>query len=77
MRKKTAEEAYKTDITRNITTKKLKYSKTNYIDGTIANGARSPILLSFEKYRPPRHEINETSRKKLYRKNSSVIVLPV
>ena len=66
--------SYKSDRPINITGIDKIHLKCDFIQGSIVNGVREPILYSFALSSPPGHKINKESRIKLFKKiNKSVL----
>ena len=66
--------SYKSDRPINITGIDKIHLKCDYIEGSIVNGIREPVLYSFALSSPPGHKINKKPRIKLFRRiNKSVL----
>ena len=66
--------SYKSDKPINITGTDMILFKYDYIQGSIINGVREPILYSFALSSPPGHKIYKETRIKLFKKvNKSVL----
>ena len=66
--------SYKSDKPINITGIDKIYLKCDWIQGSIVNGIREPILFSFALSSPPSHKIYKEPRVKLFKKvNKSVL----
>ena len=66
--------SYKSDKPINITGIDKVHLKTDFLQGSIVNGIREPILYSFALSSPPGHKINKEPRIKLFKKiNKSVL----